>query len=95
MSPAPITITVAGKDYRMVVPASEESRVKALASRVDSMLADLRKADPSIDRDRAFLLTCLEMSDTITQLQTKSGEQNDAVTQFHRHLADKLESLLN
>jgi cell division protein ZapA (FtsZ GTPase activity inhibitor) len=94
MSAAITTINVAGKEYRMAVPPSEESRVKALAARVDAMLADLRKADPQIDRDRAFLLTCLEMADTINGLQGKAEAQGAAVAKFHRHLADKLESLL-
>lgn len=87
------TITVGGKDYRMAVPAGEEGRVKALATRVDAMLADLRKADPAIDRDRAFLLTCLELADSLGQAQHKAEAQNDAVARFHRQLAERLESL--
>lgn len=95
VSAVPTTITVGGKDYRMVVPAGEENRIKALAARVDGMLADLRRADPNIDRDRQLLLACLELADSLGQVQTKADAQNDAVSRFHRQLAERLESLIS
>ena len=64
MAAVQTSITVGGKEYRMAVPTSAESHVKALAARVDAMLADLRRADPEMDRDRQWLLACLELAET-------------------------------
>ncbi|HEX2858950.1 MAG TPA: cell division protein ZapA [Alphaproteobacteria bacterium] len=95
VSAVPTTITVGGKEYRMVVPAGEEGRIKALAARVDGMLADLRRADPNIDRDRQLLLACLELADSLGHAQSKAETQNEAVSRFHRQLAERLESLIS
>lgn len=89
-----IDLTIAGRTYKMTTSAGEETRLKALASRVEAMLLDLKHADPNIDRDRQLILTCLQLVAELAEAHQKLDDQATAVTHFHRQLSDRLESLL-
>jgi cell division protein ZapA (FtsZ GTPase activity inhibitor) len=91
----PTTIVIAGKDYRLMVPPGEEARIKALSARVDAMVAEMRQADPGIDRDRMLVLTCLQLAADMATAQEQTDTSSAAISRFHRQLADRLESLLN
>ena len=89
-----IDLTIAGRTYRVITEQSEETRLKALASRVDAMLNELKQADPDIDRDRQLILTCLQLMAELSESHAKLDLQATAVTHFHRMLSDRLENLL-
>lgn len=89
-----IELTIAGRTYKMATPSGEETRLKALAARVDAMLQELKLADPNIDRDRQLILTCLQLVADLSEAHQKLDDQATAVTHFHRTLSDRLESLL-
>lgn len=89
-----IDLTIAGRTYKMATGAGEETRLRALASRLDAMLQELKMADANIDRDRQLILTCLQLVADLAEAHQKLDDQATAVTHFHRNLADRLESLL-
>lgn len=89
-----IDLTIAGRTYKLATSAGEETRLKALAARVDAMLQELKMADPNIDRDRQLILTCLQLVADLAESHQKLDDQATAVTHFHRALSDRLERLL-
>lgn len=89
-----IDLTIAGRTYKLATTAGDETRLKALAARVDAMLQELKHADPNIDRDRQLILTCLQLVADLAEAHQKLDDQATAVTHFHRTLADRLEKLL-
>ncbi len=89
-----IDLSIAGRTYRVVTEQAEETRLKALAARVDAMLNELKQADPDIDRDRQLILTCLQLMAELADSHNKLDLQASAVTHFHRTLAERLENLL-
>lgn len=95
MSTRETVVSVGGKDYRIMVPAGEEGHIQALAQRLDSMMADLRVSDPGMDRDRMLVMACLELADSLSDQQSRTEAQGEAVSRFHRRLADRLEALMD
>lgn len=89
-----IDLTIAGRTYKLATTAGEETRLKALASRLDAMLQELKLSDPNIDRDRQLIVTCLQLVADLAEAHQKLDDQATAVTHFHRSLADRLETLL-
>lgn len=89
-----IDLTIAGRSYRMATSAGEETRLKALASRVEAMLQELKLADPNIDRDRQLIVTCLQLVADLAEAHQKLDDQATATTHFHRTLAERLERLM-
>ncbi|TKW61456.1 MAG: cell division protein ZapA [Blastochloris viridis] len=91
---AMIDLTIGGRTYRLATSTGDETRLKALAARVDAMLNELKQADPNIDRDRQLILTCLQLMAELSEAHTKLDDQATAVTYFHRTLAERLETLI-
>lgn len=91
---AMVDLIIGGRSYRLATTTGEETRLKALAARVDAMLNELKNADPDIDRDRQLILTCLQLMAELSEAHGKLDEQATAVTSFHRALAERLEGLM-
>jgi cell division protein ZapA (FtsZ GTPase activity inhibitor) len=89
-----IDLTIAGRTYKLTIASGEETRLKALASRLDAMLQELKHTDPNIDRDRQLILTCLQLVADLAEAHQKLDDQATAVTHFHRTLSERLENLL-
>ena len=89
-----IDLTIAGRSYKMATSAGDETRLRALAARVDAMLQELKLADPNIDRDRQLILTCLQLVAELSDAHQKLDDQATATTHFHRTLAERLERLM-
>lgn len=94
MSVIQAEVIIGNRSYKFASPADQQTRLRALAARVDAMLNELKLADPNIDRDRQLILTCLQLSSDLSDAQQKLDDQAVAVTQFHRGLAERLEKLM-
>ncbi len=97
MSAAPTTaldLSIGGRAYRLAVPQDDAARLIGLAGRVGAVLSDIKQNDPLVDRDRQLVLTCLQLVADLSQTEQQLDEHQGAVTRFHRHLAERLESLL-
>lgn len=89
-----VNISLGGKSYRLDVPKGEEARVQNLASHVDGLMQDMRKADPMMDRDQMWALVALQLAAQATEAMGKLDDQGHSVMRFHREVALRLESLL-
>lgn len=89
-----VDVTLAGRSYKLAVASGQAEQVRQLASHVDTLLADLRRADPLMDRDRQLVLACIQLAAESLQARDTLDEQGHSVMQFHRELALKLEKLL-
>lgn len=89
-----IDLTIAGRTYKLATGSGEETRLRALAARVDAMLQELKLSDQHIDRDRQLVLTCLQLVAELAEAHQKLDDQATAVTHFHRTLTERLEHLL-
>lgn len=89
-----MNVTIAGRVYPLAVDKGQESKVNALASHVDAILADLKRADPLMDRDRQLILAALQLASEVGDYQERLDDQNTSVMRFHRELATRLESLI-
>lgn len=87
-------VTIGGRGYKFATPQGQEGRLKALSARVDAMLAELKRADANIDRDRQLILACLQLASDVADAHQKLDDQVAAVTHFHRNLTERLEKLL-
>lgn len=94
MSVIQMEVQIGGRGYRFATPAGQETRLKALAARVDALLADLKNTDPAVDRDRQLILACLQLSSDVADAHQKLDEQATAVTLFHRGVNERLEKLI-
>lgn len=89
-----IDLNIGGRTYKLATSSGEETRLRALAARVDAMLQELKLADPNIDRDRQLVLTCLQLVADLAESHQKLDDQATSVTHFHRTLTERLERLL-
>lgn len=89
-----LDLTIGGRVYRLGVPTAEAERLTGLAARVDAIVADVKGAEPLIDRDRQLVLTCLQLAADLAAAHQQLDDQQGAVARFHRHLAERLEILL-
>ena len=90
-----IDVTIGNKPYRLNVKEGGENSARALAEKVDGMMTELRRLDATMDRDTQLILTALQLASEFEEART--GQQNTvtAVGQFHRALAERLETLLS
>lgn len=89
-----VEVMLAGRSYKLAVANGQEDKVRSLATHVDALLAELRSADPLMDRDRQLVLACIQLAAESLQSRDSLDEQSSSVMQFHRELALKLEKLL-
>lgn len=89
-----VEVTIANKAYRLNVKEGGEITARALSQKVDSMMAELRKLDATMDRDTQLILTALQLASEFEEARTSEQSTVTAVGQFHRALAERLETLL-
>jgi cell division protein ZapA (FtsZ GTPase activity inhibitor) len=90
----PVDVTIGGKSYRFAAPADQVERLHAIATRVDAVLNEIKTSEPMADRDRQTILCCLTLMSDLADTEQRNDAQVTAVTQFHRMLADRLQTLI-
>lgn len=90
----PTEVTIGGRLYRLSVPPAQAAHLRALALRVDAIVAELKAADAFMDRDQQLMLTCLQLAGDLHKAQTDLDETVSATGRLHRQLAERLEILL-
>jgi cell division protein ZapA (FtsZ GTPase activity inhibitor) len=92
--PRLIDLTIGGRVYRLTSTPEEESKLRALATRVDAMMEEMRGAMPDMDRDRQMMMVCLQLCSTLAEADKRLDEQATSVTLFHRSISERLEKML-
>ncbi|GEP00134.1 cell division protein ZapA [Methylobacterium haplocladii] len=68
---AHVTVTIAGKTYRMACGEGEEDHLTALATGFDAKVAEMRKAFGEIGDMRLHVMAALTVSDELAELKSR------------------------
>ncbi|PIZ31766.1 MAG: hypothetical protein COY40_01165 [Alphaproteobacteria bacterium CG_4_10_14_0_8_um_filter_53_9] len=88
-----LDLSIGNKAYRLAVPAGGEEKARSLARKIDTLMMEIRKADPAMDRDNLLMLAALQLASEAEGTEARSQATLDAVNLFHKTLSSRLESL--
>ena len=77
-----VTVTIAGRSYRMVCGEGEEARLQQLARHVDGVLAGLRKGFGEIGDMRLAVMTAITVADDLFEARRRVGELEAVLTEL-------------
>ncbi len=69
-----VSVTIAGRSYRMMCGEGEEAHLQRLARHVDQSLAALRKGFGEIGDMRLAVMTAITVADELFEAQRRVGE---------------------
>jgi cell division protein ZapA len=84
---AQVTVTIAGKLYRMACGDGEEAHLEALAGVVDAKIADLRSAFGEIGDQRLTVMAAIALADEATESRLKLAEATVNLTNLRQERA--------
>ncbi|GLS44317.1 cell division protein ZapA [Methylobacterium brachythecii] len=95
---AHVTVTIAGKTYRMACGEGEEAHLTNLASGFDDRVAEMRKAFGEIGDMRLHVMAALTVSDELAELkrrfaalEAETATLREAASSGEAHLAEGIE----
>ncbi|GEP11399.1 cell division protein ZapA [Methylobacterium gnaphalii] len=95
---AHVTVTIAGKTYRMACGEGEEEHLTKLASSFDERVAEMRKAFGEIGDMRLHVMAALTISDELAELKRRfaalgaeTAGLRDAASSSEAQLAEGIE----
>lgn len=71
---AHVTVTIAGRVYRMACNDGEEPHLETLAAQVDAKIADIRKAFGEIGDQRITVMAALTMADELSEARKRCAQ---------------------
>lgn len=71
---AHVTVTIAGRVYRMACNDGEEPHLETLAAQVDAKIADIRKAFGEIGDQRITVMAALTMADELAEARKRCAQ---------------------
>lgn len=71
---AQVTVTIAGRVYRMACGDGEEAHIEALAQSVDGKIAELRGSFGEIGDQRIVVMAALTFADEVSELRRRLAE---------------------
>ena len=78
---AQVTVTIAGKTYRMACDDGQEEHLFGLARRLDTILADIRNVFGEIGDQRLTVMAGIMVMDELTELQKRvKGMESEVAT---------------
>lgn len=69
-----VSVTIAGRAYRMACEAGDEARIEALAARVDARIGELAAAFGSIDDLRLTVMAAFSIADDLAASERRVAE---------------------
>lgn len=86
-------LRIGGVAYRMNIEAEQETRLKEVAALWETYVSKMIKNAPKMGRDQMLVMAGLMMADDLYSETTGASVEDEAMTNFHNRLAEKLESL--
>jgi cell division protein ZapA len=86
-----VTVTIAGKMYRMACDDGQEEHLNGLASRLDGTINDLRGVFGEIGDQRLTVMSAITVLDQLSEAERRLGALEQEVAQL-RESRDGLES---
>ena len=68
---AHVSVTIAGRPYRMACAEGEEARLTGLAARVDARIADMRTAFGEIGDQRLIVMAAVAIADETAEARER------------------------
>jgi cell division protein ZapA len=84
---AQVTVTIAGKVYRMACGDGEEAHLENLASVVDAKIAELRGAFGEIGDQRLTVMAAIAIADEASEIRRKLTEMATNLTNARQERA--------
>lgn len=84
---AHVSVTIAGRAYRMACEAGDEARIAALAARVDERIGELASAFGAIDELRLTVMAAFSIADDLAAAERRIAERDAALAGLRDALA--------
>lgn len=86
---AHVSVSIAGRSYRMACEAGDEARIEELAAKVDMRIGELREAFGAIDDLRLTVMAAFSMADDLAETERRFAAQEEALNALRAQLAEE------
>ena len=81
---AQVTVTIAGRQYRMACDDGQEAHLESLAARLDAKIADLREHFGEIGDQRITVMAALTIADELSESERHVAELRSEIEIYRR-----------
>jgi len=85
-----VSVTIAGRTFRMACEDGEEERLSGLAQKIDLMIAEMRAAFGEIGDNRLTVMAAITVADELAEAQRVNGALRDQIAELERARDDAL-----
>jgi cell division protein ZapA len=86
---AHVSVTIAGRAFRMACADGEEARLEALAAQVDARIAELRGSFGEIGDQRLTVMTAVTFADELHEARRRLAAQEEEIATLRKAAADE------
>ncbi len=85
-----VSVTIAGRTFRMACEDGEEERLSGLAQKIDLKIAEMRAAFGEIGDNRLTVMAAITVADELAEAQRLNGALRDQIADLERARDDAL-----
>ena len=85
-----VSVTIAGRTFRMACEDGEEERLSGLAQKIDLKIAEMRAAFGEIGDSRLTVMAAITVADELAEAQRVNGALRDQIAELERARDDAL-----
>ncbi len=85
-----VSVTIAGRTFRMACEDGEEERLSGLAQKIDLKIAEMRAAFGEIGDNRLTVMAAITVADELAEAQRLNGALRDQIVDLERARDDAL-----
>ena len=85
-----VSVTIAGRTFRMACEDGEEERLSGLAQKIDLKIAEMRAAFGEIGDNRLTVMAAITVADELAEAQRLNGALRDEIAELERARDDAL-----
>jgi cell division protein ZapA len=86
---AHVSVTIAGRSYRMACADGEEPHLEAMAAQVDARVVELRSAFGEIGDQRLTVMTAVTFADELSEARRRLAALEDEIATLRKAAADE------
>ena len=85
-----VSVTIAGRTFRMACEDGEEERLSRLAQKIDLKIAEMRAAFGEIGDSRLTVMAAITVADELAEAERVNGALRDQIAELERARDDAL-----
>ena len=85
-----VSVTIAGRTFRMACEDGEEERLSGLAQKIDLKIAEMRAAFGEIGDSRLTVMAAITVADELAEAERVNGALRDQIAELERARDDAL-----